>query len=189
MDRACWGNATLVACAAAAIGVGGLMARTRGAARDERYGVCSERDIVVLTRPLLSVLSPEGGPWHMEMMRGRVTDRFWSVRAMSGREYQEIHATWNADTGELFSLSWVRPKPRSDADSVPDRGRAISTAMAWLRAVGVASYAPRWRLDGEPRRFGFVWETRWCAVGRQALVRLDSRNGDLLAAQNRRVRT
>jgi hypothetical protein len=188
MDRAGWVNATLVACLAAAVGVGAMVARTGGAAREERFGVCSEREIVRRTQPLLTTLSPEGGPWRLELMRGRAADRLWSVRAMSERAYQEVHAAWNADTGELFSLSWIRPKPRRTADSVPGRGQAAAVGFGWLRALGVASYAPRWQLDGEPRRFGSVWETRWRAAGRLALVRLDARNGDLVAAQSRRVR-
>lgn len=156
-----------------------LVQRTQ--AKQERpHGRYTSRQIIARTDPLCQLLAPQAG--RLRLSADRTFDALWLVHCEDEAGNFIAHFIWDADAGDLRLVGHVPPWQVEGLPSPLSQREAVQTAWRWMRALGIAEKASRWKVIHAPEKVGLSWHIRWQAEGRTAGIKIDLRSGDLRAA-------
>ncbi len=108
--------------------------------------------------------------------------RHWRVDCKNEAGEVIVHLLWDADTGDLCTAAQLLPQMSGRKPPKMPAGMAVRRAAEWMRTLGIAATAPRWRLTGKPSQCNMNWNVQWQAQGRSAFIVLNAGTGDLTLA-------
>ncbi len=107
----------------------------------------------------------------------------WSAEGTDASGQGRIYLTWDAATGELYSVG-LMPQAASERQGAPMQARtAVLVAWEKLRLLGMAAQAARWHSAGPPHPEGSIWVVTWQAARRRAVIKLNRWTGRLVEAR------
>ncbi len=108
----------------------------------------------------------------------------WMVDAVDDHDGFRAHLLWDADTGELISISrpgdWIAPP---DNRRTLQRNEVRRLTSSWLTTLGMSEVATGWRPDSLTHSNEDTWRVEWRSRTHCAEVIIDSHTGELIMAQ------
>jgi hypothetical protein len=152
------------------------------------FGRYTSHQIIARTQPLSHLFTTLGNELHLSASKqelwGESIRRYWIVDCTDESGNYVACFTWDADSGELY-LAGHRPLRPSGHEVSPLRQvEAVEIARRWMKDLGIARQAPRWKLARSPEQNHHVWHVDWEAEEREAFIQIDFRSGDLLQAKS-----
>jgi len=148
-------------------------------------GLYNVQQILNHAGPLCRTLAPEAGEMTVSADRvsGYLEHPYWNVTAMDRAHRDVVSLRWHDDTGELYAASHLETREGCRKGHLLTRQEVIEAARKWMRVLGFADQAPRWRLARPPQCIHAVWSMLWQAEGREAFVRVHAYTGSLVSSQ------
>lgn len=118
-----------------------------------------------------------------------VFGRQWVLMSNDAHD-ETVAVEWRTDNGDMIGVS---SKCHADFDiTSPALGKlaAAQWTLHWLKALGVASTAPMWRLAADPKntRYG-AYVARWLEQDREVTITIHSKTGELSSLRVRNIPT
>ena len=151
-------------------------------------GRYTAQEVLFLAERINALLSPKGAQYnyvadYREAPRpGRTRYRRWSVLCTNQSGTCDCFFTWNADTGELDTVSCGNP-PSPHPGKNLSALEAVDTAAMWMRRLGWATSQERVRLVEGPRKAITTWLVGVQAGQRKVQIIIHDGDGGLFRAQ------
>jgi len=158
-------------------------------AKKAPYGRFTQDQIVGRSLPLISVLNPSQSSLKLNAMHFETGNRngdpvrIWLVDGFDPVMGAQVHLVWNADDGDLLSVSHTSTSWRGMRSHKLTEKEAIRITASWLTSLGISSEADGWHQGDEITRSGRMWRVAWLAPHRKLQVEIDSSSGDLIMAE------
>lgn len=145
------------------------------------FGQFTEAQMLAKAEPLCAALHPESYRWSLVTSKidGRVggrSRRVWQVQALDADQNSVAELNWDAETGDLASLSYRQLKHGMTGDLLHTEKQAVEAALTWLRAFQVVADTSRIRLLKPPAKTGSVWDVHFRAEDRIVRIGVSGRD-------------
>jgi hypothetical protein len=150
--------------------------------RQQSFGRLSAAQVLEEARSIGRAVLPDTGEMTYTAASSRchaTGRRSWDVTVQDGRGEGALYMMWDADTGELISLT--RPIFRPDDRRPWSEKEAVRAARGWMSVLRIDRGRP-WRLDHTEHVRGRGWLCSFRAPGRSACVQVESGTGELVFA-------
>ncbi len=127
------------------------------------YGRFTAQQILDRSEPLCRLLAPRANRLTLmaEPTAQGVAYPCWIIECTDPTGQKLAYLSWDATTGQLFCASRASQRSVPRVGSPLNRHEAVRAAWQWLRDLGMAAQASRWRLVGAPRYNGAIWRPTW----------------------------
>ena len=116
--------------------------------------------------------------------RSGTVRRAWEVEASDPMQRMLVHFSWDADTGELRSVTAASQPLDGGKFRIDNKDAAVRNARYWMDALGFAQTERKWRLNGIPERGPKAWIVRWEAGKHKVHILLNAVSSRLIKAES-----
>jgi len=115
---------------------------------------------------------------------GRPVHRYWTVDVSTPSGDSVAYLLWNADTGDLISLTRSTHYLELSVDVLLSKDRSTVQALGWLQRLKVSDDSQDWIPDSAELGTT-VWHNSFHSASRTADVVIDPYTGDLVSLRER----
>lgn len=106
----------------------------------------------------------------------------WTVECLDTTDTQTACFVWDADTGDLCSVSRATPPPQERLPTCLTPRQAVQASQLWLNALWNEGMSHGWKLASEPVEFSHTWAITLQGESHAAFFVINKYSGALIRA-------